>query len=122
GLYELSAEVTQLNVTGKGTLGTKLKLGDKQVIKACVSSSGKPAPELLAEDGDKCQFKDSYIRNGRISAQLSCTRKGITGQIAPNIDGTFKADNFEGQIPTDTYLYNAANYHLVQKVMARRIG
>src|SRR4029453_6324862 len=50
GLYELSAEVTQLNVTGKGTLGTKLKLGDKQVIKACVSSSGKPAPELLSEN------------------------------------------------------------------------
>ena len=77
GLYELSAEVTELTAADKGAPATKLKLGDKQLIKACVAADGKPAPELLAEDGDECNVQDSYVRNGRINTQLKCTRKGI---------------------------------------------
>jgi len=122
GLYELSAEVTELAATEKDAPATKLKLGEKQVIRACVSSDGKPTPELLAEAGDKCQVKDSYVRNGRINQQLSCTRKGVDGQINPAIDGTFKADSFEGKITTNTYIYNAGDYRLVRQVTARRVG
>jgi Protein of unknown function (DUF3617) len=122
GLYELTAEVTEVAATEKLPPATKLKLGDKAVIKACVAANGKPAPELFAEEGDSCQFKDSYIRNGRMSAQLSCTRKGIDGIIGPNVDGTFKADSFEGRVTTGTYLYGGGNYRLVRKVTAKRTG
>jgi hypothetical protein len=122
GLYELSAEVTELAATGKGAPATKLKLGDKQVVKACVAANGKPAPELLAEDGDKCQFKTSYIRNGRMNAQMSCIRKGTGGQIAPTVEGTFKADSFEGKITTATSLYAGGDYRMTRKVTAKRVG
>ena len=122
GLYELSAEVTELAATGKSTPATKLKLGEKQVTKACVAADGKPAPELLAEDGDKCQFKESYIRNGRMNGQLSCTRKGADGNIVPIFDGTFKADSFEGEITTATQLYNGGDYRMIRKVTAKRVG
>ena len=49
GLYEVSSEVTQLASTDNSTPATKLKLGDKGTIQACVAADGKPAPELLAE-------------------------------------------------------------------------
>ena len=111
-----------MTATEKIAPATKLKLGDRQVVRACVAADGRPAPELLAEDGDKCELKDSYIRNGRMSSQLSCTRDGVGGQIAPTIDGKFKADSFEGVITTNTYLYNDGDYRLVRKVTARRIG
>jgi hypothetical protein len=122
GLYQLDAEVKTLIATEKLPPATKLKLGDKQQVKACVAADGTPAPELFAEDGDKCEYKDKYIRDGRINAQLSCTRKGIDGQIAPAMNGTFKADSFEGRVTTGTYLYNDGDYQLVRKVTARRIG
>jgi len=122
GLYELSAEVTGVAATGKGAPATKLKLGDRLVTRACVGADGKPAPELLAEEGDKCQFKESYVRNGRMNGQMSCTRKGADGNIAPIFDGTFKADSFEGEITTATQLYNGGDYRLTRKVTAKRVG
>src|SRR5512139_3386032 len=69
GLYEVSAEVTQLSSTDNSTPATKLKPGEKQSIKACVSAEGLPDPALLGEAGDKCEIKNSYIRMGRMSAQ-----------------------------------------------------
>jgi len=122
GLYELSSEVTELAATGKAPPATKLKLGDKVVTRACVAADGKPAPELLAEEGDTCQYKESYVRNGRMNGQLSCTRKGADGTIAPIFDGTFKADSFEGEIATATQLYNGGDYRMTRKVTAKRVG
>src|SRR6185369_7956672 len=113
GLYQLDAEVSTLIATEKLPPATKLKLGDKQQVKACVAADGTPAPELFAEDGDKCTFNTKYIHDGRINAQLNCTRKGMDGKIEPTINGTFKADSFEGQISTGTYLYNDGDYQLV---------
>ncbi|HEU4497924.1 MAG TPA: DUF3617 family protein, partial [Sphingomicrobium sp.] len=98
GLYEVSAQVTQLASTDNTTPATKLKQGDTQVIKACVSADGKPEPALLGEEGDKCEIKNSYIRNGRMSAQMSCTRDGNLGYVMPAMDGSYSADGFEGEI------------------------
>ena len=84
GLYEVSSEVTSLASTDNTTPATKAKQGDKSVIKACVSADGKPAPELFAEaEGDKCEMKNSYVRNGRLSAQMSCKREGMSGEVMP---------------------------------------
>ena|SRR5436190_2397356 len=122
GLYELTAEVTQLDSTDKTTPATKLKLGEKDVIKACVLADGKPSPELLAEKGDKCELKESYIRNGRMSAEMSCTRTNPAGPVMPAMTGSFKADSFEGEITTMTYFNESGDYRLTRKVSARRIG
>jgi hypothetical protein len=122
GLYELNAEVTELAAADKGTPATKLKLGEKQLIKACVTADGKLSPELLAEDGDTCKFQDNYVRNGRINAQLNCTREGQAGTVMPAIAGTFKADSFEGEVATTTYFAEDGDYRLTRKVSARRVG
>ncbi len=123
GLYEVSSEVTQLASTDKTNPATKLKLGDKGTIQACVAADGEPAPELLADaEGDKCEIKNSYIRNGRMSAQMSCTREGISGPVMPAMMGSFTADGFEGEINTLTYFNADGDYRLTRNVTAKRIG
>lgn len=122
GLYELSSEVKELSSTDKTTPATKLKKGDRTTVKACVTADGKPDPVLLAEAGDKCEIKNSYIRNGRMSAQLSCSRAGQTGYVMPAMMGSFSKDGFEGEINTLTYFYADGDYRLTQKVSAKRVG
>jgi hypothetical protein len=125
GFYELASEVTALASTDNTTPETALKVGDKQTIKACVTADGKPAPELLAEHGkspDKCEIKNSYIRNGRMSAQMSCLREGQSGQVMPAMMGSFTKDGFEGEITTLTYFVQDGDYRMTRKVTARRVG
>jgi hypothetical protein len=123
GLYELTSEVTAVSSTDNTTPFTKLKQGDKTVIKACVSADGKPAPELFAEaEADKCEMKNSYIRYGRLSAQMSCTRQGKRGEVMPAMMGSFKADSFEGEITQLSYFIEDGDYRMTRKVSARRIG
>jgi len=123
GLYEVSSEVTSLASTDNTTPATKAKQGDKSVIKACVSADGKPAPELFAEaEGDKCEMKNSYVRNGRLSAQMSCKREGMRGEVMPAMMGSFKADSFEGEITSLTYFIEEGDYRMARKVSAKRVG
>jgi hypothetical protein len=122
GLYEVSYNVITLASTDKTTPATKLKQGDKGVIKACVGADNQPTPELLGEEGDKCEIKNSYIRNGRMSAQMSCTRQGLSGQVMPAMMGSFTADGFEGEISTLTYFSDDGDYRLVREVTAKRVG
>lgn len=123
GLYEVSSEVTSLASTDNTTPATKAKQGDKTVIKACVSADGKPAPELFAEaEGDKCEMKNSYVRNGRLSAQMSCKREGMRGEVMPAMMGSFKADSFEGEITSLTYFIEEGDYRMARKVSAKRVG
>lgn len=122
GLYEVSGEVTQLASTDNTTPATKLKQGDKMVIRACVAADGAPNPALLAEEGDDCTIKNSYIRNGRMSAQMSCKREGMTGEVMPAMMGSFTKDGFEGEISTLTYFIKDGDYRLTRKIAAKRVG
>lgn len=122
GLYELNYEVITLASTDKTTPATKLKPGDKGVIRACVAADNQPVPELLGEEGDKCEIKNSYIRNGRMSAQMSCTREGVSGPVMPAMMGSFNDGSFEGEISTMTYFVKDGDYRLVRKIDAKRVG
>jgi hypothetical protein len=123
GQYEVGYEVTALASTDNTTPGTKLKQGDKGVIRACVAADGKPDPKLLAEqDEDVCEIKNSYIRSGRMSAQMSCTRPGADGLIMPAMMGSFTEDAFEGEISAMTYFQAEGDYRMTRKVTAKRVG
>ena len=123
GLYELTSEVTELSSTDNTTPSTKAKQGDKGTIRACVGTDGKPAPELFAEaEADKCEIKNSYIRNGRLSAQMSCRREGMRGEVMPAMMGSFKADSFEGDITSLSYFIEEGDYRMTRKVSAKRVG
>lgn len=123
GLYEVSAEVTALASTDKTTPATKLKLGDKVMTRACVGAGGKPDPALLAdEEGDKCEIKNSYVRYGRMSAQMSCTRGDMQGLVMPAMAGSYGDGTFEGDINTLTYFVADGDYRMTRKVTAKRVG
>lgn len=123
GLYEVTSEVTALASTDNTTPAIKVKQGDKIVTRACVAADGKPAPELLADaEGDKCEIKNSYIRNGRMSAQMSCMRDGHLGYVMPAMMGSYSAGGFEGEINTLTYFNEDGDYRLTRKVTAKRLG
>lgn len=125
GQYELTSEVTQLASTDNTTPATPLKVGDKQTVSACVPENGKPRPEFFAEMGqspDKCEIKNDYVRNGRLSAQLSCKREGQRGDVMPAMMGSFEADSFEGEITTMTYFIAEGDYRMTRRVSAKRVG
>jgi len=122
GLYDVSAEVVTLASTDKSTPKTKLKQGDKATAKACVGEGGKLDPALFAEEGDKCEVKNSYVRYGRLSAQMSCTREGMKGLVMPAMMGSYDADGFEGDVSTLTYFVADGDYRMTRKVTAKRVG
>ena len=122
GLYETSAEVTSLASTDKTTPATKLAMGSKTTAQACVGADGVPAPALFAEAGDQCTSQSSYIRNGRISVQLACTRPGHGGNVLVTMDGKFTADEFSGLVQSTTHFNSYGNFSLSRKLSARRVG
>ena len=92
------------------------------VTKACVAADGTLDPAIFAEAGEKCTATNSYMRGGRMSLQLSCTRPDAPGQIMPGVDGKFTADHFEGTATTTTYLTGSGDYALTRTITAKRIG
>lgn len=122
GLYEVTADVASLTSTDKTAPATKLKLGDKVAIKACVGADGKLDPALLGEAGDTCTSPSSYVRNGRLSVQLVCKRAGDNGSIMVTTDGKFTADTFEGQAQSETQFYGDGDYRMTRKLTAKRVG
>jgi hypothetical protein len=122
GLYETSGEVTALTSADKTTPATKLKLGPAPATKGCIGDDGKVDLALFAEAGDKCTPQTSYIRNGRMSVQLTCARAANAGTILITMDGKFTKDSFEGVSQTGTQFYGPGDYKLSRKIVAKRTG
>jgi len=57
-----------------------------------------------------------------MSVEMSCTRSNPSGPVMPAMNGSFKADSFEGEITTMTYFYKSGDYRLSRKVNAKRVG
>ena len=122
GEYAMTSTVTVFRSTDGTPPLSKDKVGDMLVTKACVAADGTLDPAIFAEGTDKCTATDSYMRGGRMSLQLSCTRPDAPGQIMPGVDGKFTADHFEGTATTTTYLTGPGDYTLTRTVTAKRIG
>ena len=122
GEYAMTATVTAFRSTDGTPPLSKAKVGDMLVTKACVAADGTLDPAIFAEAGEKCRATNSYMRGGRMSLQLSCTRPDVPGQIMPGVDGKFTADQFEGTATTTTYLTGPGDYTLTRTVAARRTG
>jgi hypothetical protein len=122
GEYAMTSTITAFRSTDGATPLTKAKLGAVTETKACVAADGTLDPAIFAEAGDSCTSTNSYVRGGRISMQLSCTRPSAPGQIMPGVDATFTADAFEGTATTTTYLQGFGDYALTRTIAAKRVG
>lgn len=121
GEYEVLSEVTMLASTDKSTPATKLKMGDKATIRACVAADGTPDPKMFVEDGDSCTVASSYARSGRLSAQYSCTRAG-KGGVYPNADGNYTADGYKAVVTVGSQFAGDGDYTLTRTLTAKRVG
>ena len=122
GEYAMTSTVTAMRSTTGATPLTKAKVGDTWVTRACVAADGTLDPAIFAEDNGKCSATNSYVSNGRMSLQLSCTRPDAPGQIMPALDGTFTADQFKSTATTTTYLTGEGDYALTRTVAGKRVG
>ena len=124
GQWETALEVTGIRSTDKTTPALKAKAGDKETGGACIGagSEGKPPAELFAGPDYKCTTQTSFIRNGRISASLKCSRPGISGDIMHSVDGSYTGTTFEGSVSTITYLPGAGDFEMSRKITGRKTG
>lgn len=123
GEYELTVTVDQLRSTDDSAPATDLEIGGEPVVKrACVAQDGNIAPAMFAEGEDDCTITDSYVRNGRMSMQLKCTRAGKGGQVMQLVDGDFTADGFEAKILGSTGFSGPGDYEINRTAKAQRVG
>ncbi len=121
GEYEVLSEVTKLASADKSTPATKLKMGDKETIRACVAADGIPDPAMFVEAGDACTATNSYVRSGRLSVQYSCNRPG-KGDLFFNADGNFTADGYKALVTAASSFQGDGDYRLTRTLTAKRVG
>ena len=126
GEYEVSTKVEDLRSTDHTTPATKAKLASADsaaaVHRACVADDGTIAPAMFAESGDSCREENSYVRNGKINLQLTCTRTGNPGQVLQSVAGEFQADSFTATVNTGTYFMGPGDYAMRRTLTAKRVG
>ena len=122
GGYAISVQVDDVHSTDKTTPITKAKPSDPPTVRrACVAAVGGIDGEAFSDPGDKCATSSSYLRNGRLSLQLTCSRpdKGPVMQLA---DGSFKADSFTAKLTTATYFNGPGDYQMTRTLTGKRVG
>ena len=122
GQYEVQMTVTGFRSTDGNTPVIKAKPGDVITSQGCVGADGTPAPELFAAKGDACTPQNPYVRNGRLNLSLDCTRKGTSGRIMQEVNGSFTADALTGKVSTTSFIQGPGDYELKGDVKGRRVG
>jgi hypothetical protein len=124
GQWEVSSEVTAFRSTDQATPALKAAVGDKATAPACVEAGkeGKPPAAMFAGAGYECDYKDSYIRSGRITATLDCERDALEGKIFMTVQGSYKGDSFEGTADSTSYLAGEGDFAMSSKISGRRTG
>ena len=122
GQYEASWTVAALRSIDKTTPATNLKEKATGATTGCVGEDGKIDPAMFAEDGDECTASNAYIRSGRISFDVTCRRKGDSGEVRQSVSGSYTATGFEAEASTTTYLAGRGDYALTRTFTAKRVG
>ena len=124
GQWETGHEVTTMRSTDKTEPALKAAAGDKETGSACIPAGGEaePPPALFAGAGHTCRYKNSYIRNGRITASLACRRKGIDGELMMTVEGTYTATTLEGTVSTTSFLPGRGDFEMRRKLTGRHVA
>ncbi len=124
GQWEMTTEVTRLTQRDKGAPAINMPEGSRSTTSSCVAEADvkKPQPALFAQEGSECSYRDIYMRGGRLNATLACSRAGLGGTIATNVNGSFTATTFDGDATTETSLSGEGDVRIDAKLTGRRIG
>jgi len=122
GQYQGTFKVTALRSTDQTTPATSLKQDATGTVAGCVTADGTIDAALFAEDGDTCTVANPYVRNGRIGMDLTCKRKGQTGEIRQSVSGSFTADSIDADVGANTYWSGTGDYAMTRTITAKRVG
>ena len=122
GQYEATWTVTSLRTVDKSTPATKLKQDTTGTVSACIAADGTIDPALFAEGADVCKAANPYVSNGRLSLDLTCSRKTQAGEVRQSVTGTFTADALDTEVSTSTYFTGLGDYAMVRTMKAKRVG
>ena len=124
GQWETTHEVTAMRSADKTEPALKAAVGDKETGAACIEAGKEATPDaaLFAGPGNKCSYKNTYIRNGRITASLSCRRAGIDGELMMTVEGKYTGTTFEGTVSTQSYLPGRGDFEMSRKMSGRQTG
>lgn len=122
GEYELTWTGFDVQPADKGkTVDGKLASSDAFAKRACIGADGSIGASALSAKTDQCNADQSYVRNGLVNAQFSCTRKG-SGPLVDLASGSFTANSFDVEVDTSTSFDSAANYRMTRKVSGKKVG
>lgn len=125
GLWEISHEVASIRATDQAaSMAVKAKAGDRNIVSHCVGEAdrARPAPALFVGEDYACEYRDSYIKSGRISATLACTRPGTGGNIMMNVDGNHEGTGLTGTVNATSYLTGEGDFRMETRIKGRHIG
>lgn len=124
GQWEISSEVTAFRSTDKATPALKAAAGDKATAPACIEAGkeDKPPAEMFAGVGYECEYKDRYVRGGRVNVSLECERDALEGKIQMTFEGNYKGESFEGSANANSFLSGEGDFAMATKISGRRTG
>jgi hypothetical protein len=124
GQWQASWQVTAMRSTDNNIPAVRAKVGDKEEGAGCVqpAATDRPDPALFSGPGYQCMYQSSYIKDGMLTAALTCTRKGVTGKMGMNLQGSYTANSFEGVVDTTSFLPGPGDFAMSRKVSGRRVG
>ncbi|HEX8125293.1 MAG TPA: DUF3617 domain-containing protein [Allosphingosinicella sp.] len=124
GQWEISSEVSDFRSTDKATPALKAAAGDKTAAQSCIKAGkeDEPPAAMFAGVGYECEYKDRYISGGRLNLSLECDREALEGKVMVSVQGTYKADSFEGTATATSFLPGDGDFVMNSKVTGRRTG
>lgn len=124
GQWQIDSQVTAFRSTDKAMPALKASVGDKATAGACIEQGKeeKPPPEMFAGAGYECEYKDHYMRSGRINVSLQCERDALEGNIMMTVEGSYTGDSFEATVNTNSLLSGDGDFAMASKLTGRRTG
>lgn len=122
GLYQATWTVSGIKSTDTSPPSNGIEQGATGTAQGCVAADGTIDPALFAEGEDACTASSSYVRSGRISMQLECSRPGENGQVMQSVNGSGNAEGIEAEVSTTTYLAAVGDYQMTRTLTAKRVG
>jgi hypothetical protein len=120
GEWEVASRVTGLD--GPAAAQATAKLGDSRTTRACIDADGAVPLVLFAGQGESCEARLPYARNGKLNVTMSCKRKGSATPILADVRGTFTDDTITAENAAMTYVNGLNGYQVKQQLSGRRVG
>lgn len=124
GQWELASEVTGFRQTDRGRPSINTPVATRTTASVCVGAGSELPTAFFAGEGYRCAYGTGsyYVHGGRINLTMTCSREGLTGNIAMSVEGTFQSGSAEFRRNLRTILVSEGDVEIDSRVTARRTG